>query len=87
MTTDVSWMGDWTVAVGVSLERAGQAVLVQGRLELLEEIDRRHSISAAARQAGVSYRHAWVMVQQVNEAAGEPLVEAVTGGKHGGAHA
>ena len=84
MTADASWMADWTAAVGASLERAGRPVLGPGRLELLEEIDRRHSISAAARQTGVSYRHAWVVVRQINEAAGEPLVEAVAGGRRGG---
>jgi molybdenum ABC transporter molybdate-binding protein len=84
MKTEVSWMDDWTVGVRVWVERAGKAVLGRGRLELLEEIDRRHSISAAARHLGMSYRHAWVLVQETNEAAGEPLVEAVVGGSHGG---
>ena len=60
------------------------AVLGGGRLELLEEIDRCHSISAAARRIGISYRHAWVMVQEVNRAAGELMVEAATGGRNGG---
>ena len=69
---DLSWMADWAVGVRVWLERIGHAVLDPGRLELLEGIDRWCSISAAARQAGVSYRHAWVMVQEVNRAAGEP---------------
>lgn len=32
----------------------------------------------------MSYRHAWLLVQSMNEAAGEPLVEAATGGRHGG---
>ena len=83
-TDDLSWMGDWAVGIRVWVERDGEAVLGQGRLELLEEIDRCHSISAAARQAGVSYRHAWVTVQEINRAAGEAMVEAVTGGRHGG---
>lgn len=83
-TDDLSWMADWTVGVRVWLERGGQAVLGEGGLQLLEGIDRCRSISAAARQAGISYRHAWVMVQEVNRGAGEPLVEAVTGGRHGG---
>jgi molybdenum ABC transporter molybdate-binding protein len=78
------WMGDWEVGVRVWVERAGRAVLGEGRLELLEEIGRCRSISAAARQVGVSYRHAWVLVQEVNQAAGEPLVAAATGGKGGG---
>jgi molybdenum ABC transporter molybdate-binding protein len=68
----------------VWLERAGRTVLGKGRFELLEAIDCWHSISEAARRLGMSYRRAWLLVQSVNEAAGEPLVTAATGGSHGG---
>jgi molybdate transport system substrate-binding protein len=81
---DIRWLKDCSVAVCVNVERAGQAVLGPGRFELLEELDRCHSISAAARRMGISYRHAWVLVQRMNEAAGELLVEAAPGGSHGG---
>jgi molybdate transport system substrate-binding protein len=85
MSTDpVPWSSDWTVGLRVWVERAGQAVLGKGRLELLEGIERWHSISAAARQLGMSYRRAWLLVQSVNNAAGQPLVVAATGGSHGG---
>jgi molybdate transport system substrate-binding protein len=76
--------GEWTAGLRVWLERSGRAVLGEGRLELLEGIDRWHSISAAARHMGMSYRHAWVLVQDMNEAAGEPLVVSAVGGTHGG---
>lgn len=79
-----SWASDWRLRVRVWVEREGQAVLGEGRLELLEWIDRCHSISEAARQMNMSYRHAWVTVQETNRAAGESLVEAATGGRHGG---
>src|SRR5262249_46631030 len=79
-----TWKPQWTVGVRVWVESAGKALLGKGRLELLEEIERWRSISAAARQMNMSYRRAWLLVQSMNEAAGEPLVEAVTGGKEGG---
>jgi molybdenum ABC transporter molybdate-binding protein len=79
-----SWNSKWTVGVRIWVESAGRAMLGKGRLELLEGIDRWRSISAAARQMNMSYRRAWLLVQAMNEAAGEPLVEAVTGGKAGG---
>ncbi len=79
-----TWSSDWTVGVRVWAERRGRAILGKGRLQLLEGIDRWRSISGAARQMGMSYRRAWLLVQSINEAAGEPLVEAATGGKHGG---
>jgi molybdenum ABC transporter molybdate-binding protein len=79
-----SWGEGWTVGLRVWIERAGQAILGRGRAELLLGIDRWHSISAAARQMGMSYRHAWLLVQRINEAAGQPLVTAATGGVRGG---
>jgi molybdate transport system substrate-binding protein len=81
---DHVWKKDWTIGLRLWVERQGHAILGKGRLELLEGIDRWHSISAAARQMGMSYRRAWLLVQSINEAAGEPLVAAAVGGTHGG---
>ena len=77
-------MRDWTVSVRLWLERSGEAILGPGRLELLEAIDRGHSISAAARDLGMSYRHAWLLVESINRAAGKVLVRRRTGGHAGG---
>ena len=79
-----SWGEDWTVGLRIWVERAGHALLGKGRLELLEGIERWQSISAAARAMGMSYRRAWLLVQSINQAAGANLVEAATGGRHGG---
>ncbi len=79
-----AWGDGWAVGLRVWVERAGQSILGPGRLELLEGIERLHSISAAARQMGMSYRRAWEMVQKINESAGQPLVVAATGGVQGG---
>jgi molybdenum ABC transporter molybdate-binding protein len=79
-----SWGDAWAIGLRVWVERAGKAVLGKGRLELLEGIERWQSISGAARHLGMSYRRAWLLVQSVNDAAGDPLVEATTGGAQGG---
>jgi molybdate transport system substrate-binding protein len=79
-----SWGEEWRIDLRVWLERGGQSILGPGRLELLEGISRHHSISAAARHMGISYRRAWELVQSINQAAGKPLVTAVTGGLQGG---
>jgi Bacterial regulatory helix-turn-helix protein, lysR family len=63
-----SWGHGWSIGLRVWVERGGQAILGQGRLELLEGIDRWHSISAAARHMGMSYRRAWEQVQSINTA-------------------
>lgn len=78
------WAADWEVGVRVWVERHGQTILGEGRADLLAEIARTNSISAAARCLGISYRHAWKLVQEANTAAGEPLVSAVVGGLKGG---
>ncbi|HEX3151992.1 MAG TPA: molybdate ABC transporter substrate-binding protein [Gemmataceae bacterium] len=74
----------WTVGVRVWAERHGQAVLGPGGLELLEHLNRLGSISAAARQMGMSYRKAWSLVQTMNAAATSPIVALATGGTGGG---
>jgi molybdate transport system regulatory protein len=74
----------WTLRIRVWVECGGEKILGPGRVDLLELIDRHHSIAAASKQMGMSYRRAWQLVQAVNAAAGEPLVEATTGGAGGG---
>ena len=74
----------WGIKVRVWVERNGRKVLGRGRAELLGLIDRHRSISAAAREMGMSYRRAWGLVRDMNAAAGEPLVEVTTGGPGGG---
>jgi molybdate transport system regulatory protein len=74
----------WGLKVRVWVERDGRKVLGRGRVELLGFIDRHHSIAAAAKKMRMSYRRAWSLVRDINEAAGEPLVEVTTGGPGGG---
>jgi molybdate transport system regulatory protein len=55
-----------------------------GKVALLEAIRETGSISAAARRIGMSYRRAWLLVEQINDALAEPAVSAATGGRQGG---
>ena len=55
-----------------------------GKVKLIEAIGRTGSISAAARELGMSYRRAWVLIDSVNRCFCEPLVETATGGRGGG---
>ncbi len=86
MSTKVksAWRSDWTANVRVWIERHGEAVLGQGRADLMAAIDRHHSITAAAKAVEMSYRRAWTMIQEINAAAGERLIEAAVGGIQGG---
>ena len=75
---------DWQVAVRVWIERRGEVLLGDGLADLLSAIEQTSSISAAARRLGISYRHAWKLVQGGNTVAGEALVTAAVGGVNGG---
>lgn len=55
-----------------------------GRVELLERIGKYGSIAAAARSMNMSYRNAWLEVDEMNRLAPTPLVEKETGGVGGG---
>ena len=55
-----------------------------GKVALLEAIAESGSISAAARQMGMSYRRAWVLIDEMNRALSAPAVNTATGGVHGG---
>src|SRR5262249_30521242 len=55
-----------------------------GKIALLEAIRDAGSISAGAKQIGMSYRRAWILVEQINGALKKPAIAAATGGKHGG---
>lgn len=57
-----------------------------GKIRLLQGIDEHRSISAAARAMGMSYRRAWVLVDQMNQTFGAPVAATHTGGsRRGGA--
>lgn len=55
-----------------------------GKIALLEAIRSTGSISAAARSLGMSYRRAWLLVEDLNNGLREPAVTAESGGRHGG---
>jgi molybdate transport system regulatory protein len=57
-----------------------------GKADLLEAIEKAGSISGAAREAGMSYRRAWILVDTMNACFTKPLVSTAKGGAdHGGA--
>ena len=55
-----------------------------GKAELLEAIAATGSISASAKQLGMSYRRAWLLVDTMNRCFREPVVASATGGTGGG---
>jgi molybdate transport system regulatory protein len=56
----------------------------QGKADLLEAIHRTGSISGAARDLAMSYRKAWMLVDEMNQCFRSPVVLAAKGGLRGG---
>ncbi|MBC3871274.1 TOBE domain-containing protein [Undibacterium oligocarboniphilum] len=56
----------------------------KGRMALLAYIAECGSITQAAKMMKMSYKAAWDAIDTMNNLAGEPLVERLTGGKGGG---
>ena len=61
-----------------------EIALGPGKIAILEAIAETGSISAAGRKLGMSYRRAWLLVDQMNQYFKEPVVQAATGGAQGG---
>lgn len=75
-------MGPVSVRFRVDL---GEACAVgPGKVALLEGIRRTGSLSQAARELGMSYRRAWLLLESVNTAFSTPLATLTTGGRGGG---
>jgi molybdate transport system regulatory protein len=55
-----------------------------GKVELLEHIVETGSISQAAKKMKMSYRRAWLLIDELNHMFATPCVETATGGSHGG---
>lgn len=55
-----------------------------GKVRLLELIEKEGSIRAAAAAMNMSYRHAWLLLQAVEDTFGAPAVATSTGGAGGG---
>jgi molybdate transport system regulatory protein len=70
--------------VSLRLGFTDEAALGPGKIRLLELIDETGSISAAGRAMKMSYRRAWMLVDELNRMFHDPLVEARPGGAHGG---
>jgi molybdate transport system regulatory protein len=55
-----------------------------GKARLLELIEELGSIRSAAAAMQMSYRHAWLLLQSVEDTFGAPVLSTATGGAKGG---
>lgn len=55
-----------------------------GKVALLEAIEQTGSITSSAKKLGMSYRRAWLLVDETNRCLIRPAVQTATGGQRGG---
>jgi molybdate transport system regulatory protein len=70
--------------VRISIVFESGARIGPGKARLIESIRDTGSISAAARDMGMSYKRAWLLLDSMNQAFAEPVVTAAPGGAGGG---
>jgi molybdate transport system regulatory protein len=71
-----------SLSVRIDLDAEGR--IGPGKIQLLENIHTRGSISAAGRAMDMSYKRAWDLVDEINRICRHAAVERQTGGKNGG---
>lgn len=72
------------LALILRIDFPGQMRLGRGKVQLMEHIRDTGSISAAGRAMDMSYRRAWLLVDEMNRMFRQPVVESQRGGKQGG---
>jgi molybdate transport system regulatory protein len=66
------------------IQQAGAIVLGPGKVALLEAVKEHGSISAAARSLAMSYRRAWLLMDELNRSLELPATLSEHGGQSGG---
>ncbi len=81
----IRWVmtGDDTLKLKVQLLCGEEIAMGPGKADLLDAIAAHGSITAAAREMGMSYRRAWLLVDAMNRCWSAPLVETSPGRAQG----
>jgi molybdate transport system regulatory protein len=70
--------------LSIRVDFAAGCSIGPGKIALLEAIVRDGSLSQAARSLEMSYRRAWVLIDELNRSLAEPAVSTAVGGTNGG---
>lgn len=66
------------------IRQADVVAIGPGKIELLEAVRENGSISGAARSLGMSYRRAWLLIDELNRSLKKPATVSEQGGQTGG---
>jgi molybdate transport system regulatory protein len=66
------------------IDKGEHIAIGPGKVALLEAILETGSITAAAKRLEMSYRRAWLLVDEMNRSFRAPVVDSAKGGKEGG---
>lgn len=67
-----------------TIHKGGEVFFGPLQYKLLRQIIKDGSINAAAKNLGISYQHAWNIIDKMNKLSPEPIVFRQKGGKDGG---
>src|ERR1044071_1983613 len=70
--------------LSIRIDFEGAEASAPGKARLLELIEEQGSIRGAAAAMNMSYRHAWLLLQAVEDTFGAPVISTATGGAKGG---
>jgi molybdate transport system regulatory protein len=70
--------------IRIRIDFSDSSFVGPGKIDLLEAIRDAGSLSQAARDLGMSYRRAWLLIDSFKSAFREPVTLATTGSKGGG---
>lgn len=74
----------YEIAYRLWLKKDGQFLLSEGRAKLLKLIKEFGSLSKAADEMNMSYRHAWGAIKKIEETLGTKIIYSERGGQEGG---
>ncbi len=58
-----------------------EPIMGEGRAELLKAINNEGSLNKACKKVKISYKHAWLLLKEIEESLGEPVIIKKRGGK------
>jgi molybdate transport system regulatory protein len=73
-----------TARLTLRIDLGDERAIGPGKIRLLEAIRDTGSITQAGIALGMSYRRAWLLVDDMNNCFREPVIAAQAGGSHGG---